>query len=100
MRSQPNHLAGDQSLVGQTLSGVIVLDYNLYSCHPTDSTNCSDPVEEVNAANNSFDFFVTADAEVMVAPEPSTAGPMCAVLPAVGLAVFRRRRRGAGQREA
>jgi hypothetical protein len=76
----------DPTLVGQTLSGVIVLDYNLYSCDPT---SCGDAVEETNPANNSFDFFVTAEAQIQVVPEPATFGLAAAAL--VLFAALRRR---------
>ncbi len=66
----------DPSLLGQTLSGLLVIDYNLYSCDPL---VCGDPVEETNPLNNSFDFFASAPADVMVqantnvtVPEPAS----------------------------
>jgi hypothetical protein len=66
----------DPTLVGQTLSGVIVLDYNLFTCNPNDPTTCPDPsaAEVINPANSSYDFFVTAPTQILVTPEPATFG--------------------------
>ncbi|MBZ5603096.1 MAG: PEP-CTERM sorting domain-containing protein [Acidobacteriia bacterium] len=75
------------ALIGQILTGVVVVDYNLYSCDPTDIT-CTSPVEQVNPVNSSFDFFAVADASVQVTPEPAT---YVSVLSGVLIVVLRRR---------
>ena len=69
----------DNTLIGQTLSGVIVVDYNLF---------------DANGAQQGGDNFITANALVRVIPEPGTLWLMAIALAGFLTASNRRRLRG------
>src|SRR5258708_20803637 len=68
--------------VGSLLSGVIVVDYNLFSGGPPGV-----------GTQIGGDFFIEKNASVFVAPEPATLLLLGSTLAGLGLARFRRRKR-------